>query len=107
MTASALIQVAGFALAFALALSGGAAALLADNAVKRLIGMLVALVAAVPALAVLGAPQPMLFAGVALAFAYTIVGVALIVRAQEDYGADEAPELDAADARDEPTDAPR
>ncbi|MGQ0533149.1 MAG: hypothetical protein ACT4OF_10745 [Caulobacteraceae bacterium] len=88
--------------AIALVIAGAAAALLSPSAIKRLAALTIAGLGALAALA-LWAPQAVT-AGVAIMFAQLAVGVALVVRLQESYGAIEAPELDAADAESEPQD---
>lgn len=83
--------------AIALVVIGAGAALLLDNAIKRLAGLMIAGFGAVLVLAVLGAPDGAMVAGVAILFAQLIVGVAIVVRLQESYGAIEAGDVDAAD----------
>jgi hypothetical protein len=83
--------------AIALVVIGAGAALLLDNAVKRLAGLMIAGFGAVFALAALGAPDGAMVAGVAILFAQAVVGVAIVVRLQESYGATEAGEIDKAD----------
>lgn len=89
------------AIAVALLLCGAFAAWAAANAIKRLAAVTIALVAAVMAGAALGAPGVLLIGGAGVAFAYFAVGAALVVRAQEEYGAVETSEIDSADARDD------
>jgi hypothetical protein len=91
--------------ATALLIAGAAAALLSPNAIKRLAGLTIAGLGALAALAALGAPDVALIAGVAVLFAQLAIGVAIVVRLQESYGAIETPEIDAADAQSEPRDA--
>ena len=100
MMAAALLEPLLAAAAIALVITGAAAALVQANAVKRVIGLTIAGFGAIAALAGLGAPDAALVAGVAIVFAYSVVGVALIVRLQESYGAIEAPEIDASDQDD-------
>lgn len=88
------------AAAIALVVIGAVAALVQANVVKRVIGLAIAGFGAIAALAALGAPDGALVAGVAIVFAQTVIGVVLIVRLQESYGAIEAPEIDAADRDD-------
>jgi len=92
------------ALVLAVSLVGGGAvtAFASSNALKKLAAVLTALVGAGVALAVLGAPSATIAAALAIAFGYSVVGVAVVVRLQEAYGAIEASELDAADEQDEP-----
>ncbi len=97
-----IAEVAALAVATFLTLAGAVAALSSGNAMKRLAGVLVALVGAALALAALGAPEESLTTAVAIAFGYAVVGVAVIVRLQETYGGVGAAEVDAADAQSEP-----
>lgn len=90
------------ALAAALVMAGAATAWTSPNVVKRLAGVMIALLGAIMGLAALGAPNGVLVGGVAAAFGYVAVGAALSVRLQEAYGAVETPEIDAADEEDEP-----
>lgn len=83
--------------AIALVVIGATAALLLANAIKRIAGLVLAGFGATLALAALGAPDSALVAGVTLLFAQTVVGVAIVVRLQESYGAIEAPDVDSAD----------
>jgi hypothetical protein len=87
--------------AIVLVLAGAMATLMFANAVKRLAGLAIAGFGAIAALAALGASDGALVAGVAIVFAQAVVGVALIVRLQESYGAIEASEIDAADRGDD------
>lgn len=100
MMTPALLEPLLAAAAIALVVIGAAAVLVQANAVKRVIGLAIAGFGAIAALAALGASDGALVAGVAIVFAQTVVGVVLIIRLQESYGAIEAPEIDAAD-RDE------
>lgn len=93
-------QLAG---AVVLLLIGVAMAWASANTAKRLAGLLIAQLGAMLGLAVLGAPQGAIIAGVALAFAHVLVGAALIVRLQEAYGGVEVAEFDAADEQSEPS----
>ncbi len=72
------------------------------NILKRVVGIVIADLGALLALATLGAPASMLIAGIGAAFAALLVGIALIVRLQESYGGVEALDFDAADQNDEP-----
>jgi hypothetical protein len=83
--------------AIALVVIGGVAALLLANVVKRIAALIIAGFGAIVALAALGAPDSALVVGVAVVFAQTVVGVAILVRLQESYGAIEASEIDSAD----------
>ena len=100
MTSLALMV--GLALAIALVAGGAAAAFASSNALKKVAAILTALGGATLAAALLGAPSSALLAGAAIAFAYCVVGVAVVVRLQEAYGSIETSELDAADEQDEP-----
>lgn len=92
----------GLALAMALVLGGAVAAFASGNALKKVAAILSALVGAGLAAALLGAPSGTLIAVAAIAFAYCVVGVAVLVRLQEAYGSIETSDLDAADEQDEP-----
>ena len=92
----------GLALAIALVAGGAVAAFASSNALKKIAAVLTALVGAALAAAMLGAPDGVLIAVAAVAFAYCALGVAVVVRLQEAYGSIEASELDAADEQDEP-----
>ena len=89
------------AIAVALLLCGAFAAWAATNAIKRLAAVTIALVAAIMAGAALSAPDVLLIGVAGVAFAYLVVGAALVVRAQEEYGVVETSEIDSADARDD------
>lgn len=90
--------------AIALVMIGAATALLFSNVIKRVAGLLIAGFGALGALAVLGAPDGALVVGVAILFAYTATGAAIVVRLQEAYGSVETLEIDAADAEREAQD---
>lgn len=90
----------------ALMMAGVVTGWTSENIAKRVVGGLIALSGAVLALAVLRMPAAMLMAGVGVAFATMLAGAALLVRAQESYGAIETPALDLADA-DNDTPEPR
>lgn len=83
-------------------MAGAATAWISANIAKRLVGLALALIGAVMALAGLGAPSEVSSAGVAVGFGQIALGIALLVRLQEAYGATEAPEIDAADGESEP-----
>lgn len=87
--------------AAALAMIGAAAALLSGNAIKRLGGVLVSGFGAIASLAAMGAGSQAVVAGVAVLFAYAVLGAAIVVRLQERYGSIEAPDIDAADGEDD------
>ncbi|WP_156767566.1 hypothetical protein [Candidatus Viadribacter manganicus] len=92
------------ACAVALVMIGAAAVLLLSNAIKRLAGLLIAGFGAIGGLAALGASDGALIVGVAVLFAQTAIGAALVVRLQEAYSAIDAVEIDAADADDDAQD---
>lgn len=92
----------GLALAVALVAGGAVAAFTSSNALKKVAALLTALVGAALAIALLGAPSSVLIAVAAIAFAYCVVGVAVIVRLQEAYGSIEISDIDGADEQDEP-----
>ena len=102
MSPALVASAAAFAVAIALALIAALTAHASANATKRLVAVIVALFAAILALAALGAPQTALIAAGAVAFAYCVIGVALVVRLQEAYGVVEVAEFDAADEASEP-----
>lgn len=85
--------------AVALTMIGAIAAWAAANALKRLVGLVIALIGAMLAAAALGAPAPFLVAGAGLIFAHLALGLSLLVRLQESYGAVETTEIDAADRK--------
>ncbi len=72
------------------------------NAVKRVCGLTLVVLAVLVALAAVHAPQAAIMAGVAVAFAQMLIGAAVLVRLQEAYGVIEVAEFDAADAKAEP-----
>jgi hypothetical protein len=102
MTEGAL-QIVSLLATSALLVAGAGTALSAANVAKRVVGIVVAFIGAALALASLGAPEPALVGAIALAFGYCVIGVSLLVRLQEGYGASETPEFDSADAATEPT----
>jgi hypothetical protein len=93
----------GLALAVALIAGGAVTTFASNNALKKVTAVVSSLVGACVALALLGAPAAALVAGVALAFAYCIAGVAIAVRLQEAYGSVEQAHLDSVDDQDEPS----
>ncbi len=103
MAADVLLLRAELAVALVLLLSGAVAAWASGNVVKRIVGLLLAHVGAVLALAALGLPDVVLMLGVGVALAHLLIGAALLVRLQEAYGGVEAREFDAADEQTEPT----
>ncbi len=92
-----------FAASVALLMIGAVTAWTSTNVFKRVAGLVIALIAAILALAVLGAPSFALMAGVSAAAANLLIGLALLVRLQESYGGVETPEFDLADDQSEPT----
>ncbi len=93
--------------AIALLVAGAATALLAPNALKRLIGLGLATLGVLAALAALRSPEAVLVAGVTGLLGQFVIGVAITIRLQEEYGSIEAPEIDAADGGSEAQDAPQ
>jgi hypothetical protein len=102
MAPSVFADALALAVLAALIMAGAVTAWTASNAGKRLAGVLVALFAATAALALLGMPAEAMVTTVAIAFAYCVVGVSIMVRLQESYASTEAAEIDAADDGDEP-----
>ena len=102
MASGFIVQAAVLIGAFALLLMGAIAAWTAPNAMKRVAGVIVALIGASIAMAALQAPPSWLVAGAAIALAYCVVGTTVVVRLQEAYGAAEASALNAADDEGEP-----
>lgn len=90
--------------AIVLLVAGATTALTAPNAIKRLVGLIIAGFGVLASLAALQAPQEALVAAVAVVLAQTAVGVAIAVRMQEGYATAETPEVDAADAESEARD---
>jgi len=103
MALDVLIFRAEIAVALVMLLSGAVAAWASANVAKRIVGLLIAHLGAVLALAALGLPDAVLIAGTGVALAHLIIGAALLVRLQEAYGGVEAREFDAADEQTEPT----
>ena len=89
------------AAAIALVVIGATAALLLDNAIKRIVGLTIAGFGAIAGLAALSAPDSAVVASVAVVFAQAVVGVVIVVRLQESYGTIEAVEIDGADRDDD------
>jgi multisubunit Na+/H+ antiporter MnhC subunit len=92
------------AVALALFAMGAAALLTASSVGKRIMALAAINAAALYALAAMGAPQGALIAASVAGFAQIGLGVALMVRLKEDYGAVEVSDLDLADAQSERTD---
>lgn len=95
----ALAWITGIELAAAVALLvlGAVTAWATANAAKRLAGVQLALLGACLGVAALGAPTTFVLTAIAVAVALLALGIAIIVRLQESYGAIEAPDIDAAD----------
>jgi hypothetical protein len=89
------------AFACALIVIGVASGLVLTNAIKRLAGLVIAGFGALAALAAFGAPGGALVAAVAVLFAQTALGAAIVARLQESYGSVASPEIDAADVEDD------
>lgn len=99
---SAAIEIAGLIAATAMLMGGALTALTSVSVIKRLVGVIVALIAAAIATSVLGVLSTMILAAVAMSFAYCAIGVGILVRLQETYGAGDAAEIDATDDQAEP-----
>lgn len=95
--------IASFELAAAIALLvvGAVMAWSAANAPKRTAGVQIAMLGACIGLAALGAPGTFMLVAIAISIAHLALGLSIVVRLQESYGAVEAPEIDAADMRPE------
>ena len=89
------------AVAVALLMSGVFGAWVSTNAAKRVAALAVTFLGALLGAAALGAPSSVLIAGAAMGFSQLALGAVIVVRLQEDYGAVETREIDAADARDD------
>jgi len=98
MTSAILPQAASVMIAAAVLLAGVTTALSAASVTKRVIGVLVALIAAALVAAALDAPIGFIVGSVALVLAYGAIGAALLVVLQESYATSETKEIDAADA---------
>jgi hypothetical protein len=105
MPATDLIERLLAGAAVALLMIGAVTALVSANATKRLVGLGIAMLGALAALAALRAPEGAIIAGAAVLLAQVILGVAIIIRLHESYGGIETPDIDAADAEAEPRDA--
>ena len=86
----------------ALVMLGAVTAWSSTNVAKRLVGLVIANIAVMLALASLHAPDAALLGVLAIALAQFVIGAALVVRLQESYGVTETPELDGADEQGEP-----
>lgn len=86
-----------FAAALTLLVASAAIASAATHAVKKLMGAVLTVLAALVALAVIGAPAQALVAGAAAAFGLLVVGVGIAVRLQEAYGDVDQRALDGGD----------
>jgi hypothetical protein len=102
VTIAAILPSAAFAIAVVLVLLGILSAWTASNAITRLAGVAIALLGGICALAALGAPPSAQIVAGAAAFAYLLVGAAIVVLVQENYGSIEAAALDSADSGAEP-----
>lgn len=102
MVSGTFASAVALTVAFALLMAGAAAAWRSANIGRRLAGIVCAQIGAILALAILGAPPTATIGAVAICFAYTALGVAMIVRLQEGYASTEANEVDSADERSEP-----
>ncbi|MBN8606817.1 MAG: hypothetical protein J0L81_07855 [Caulobacterales bacterium] len=102
MSADPILARLLLAMATTLLLIGVIAAWTSTNLVKRVVGLLFAMLGALVGAAALAAPAALLMLGAGVALGYFLVAAALIVRVQEAYGAVEAAELDSADGVDEP-----
>lgn len=85
-----------------LLVAGGVTAWISISVGKRLVGVVIAQIGAALALAALHAPSQALIAGLVVAFVQLTLGVALLVRLQESYGATEVVEIDGGDGQSEP-----
>lgn len=90
------------ALSVALLALGAVMALSSANVAKRVAGLLLAHLAVLMALAALKLGGSVLMAGLGAALAALLLGVALLVRLQEAYGAVETLDMDVADSQSEP-----
>ncbi len=106
MSAVHVLQLAVLAGALALLALGASMAFTSANVLKRLVGVAIAHVGALTGALGLEAPATLALGCVAALFATLTLGAAIVVRLQEDYGAVEGPEIDAADQYDEPPDEP-
>lgn len=97
MALSAFALTIALAIAAALLMAGAVSAWTAASLGKRLAGLLVAHVAAIVCLALLGVATPAVLAGVAIALAYCALGAGLLARLQEAYASTEATDADRAE----------
>lgn len=102
MGAAAFALLAQIALGLAVLAVGALTAWVSNNAVKRVVGVGVCVIAAMLVLAALGAPAALIVAAAGILLAVLALGAALVVRLQETYAGVEAHEFDAADRTDEP-----
>ncbi|MET0181293.1 MAG: hypothetical protein ABW199_00245, partial [Caulobacterales bacterium] len=84
-------------MALAVIAFGGSVAFTSANAAKRLIGVVVAQSGAALGAIALGLPPAAAIAMLAAMLATLAIGAAISVRMQEDYGAIETPDVNAAD----------
>ena len=102
MAPDTLVERLELAAAAVVLIVGVTTALASANAVKRVCGLTLVMLAVLLALAALRVPQAALMAGLAVVFAQMLIGAAVLVRLQEAYGVIEVAEFDAADAKAEP-----
>lgn len=84
---------------------GVTATLLSTNLVKRLVGLVFAVMGAMLAGLAFAGPSGALTAGIVIGLAYLMVGAFLLIRLQEAFGSLEARDIDAADAAAESSEA--
>jgi hypothetical protein len=99
---SSVLDLLSFAAAVLLLFSGAGVALAAQNVTKRFIAIFIAMLGAMLAAAALHVNAANLMAGAAVAAAYVIIAIPVMIRVQEQYGGIEADGLDAADLAGEP-----
>ena len=96
-----------FTIALALVALAASLAFTASHWLKRVLGALMAQIAAILAAFALGAPAPLAIMGLGAWFASMLIGAALLVRLNEDYRTLERAEIDADEAESEaPESAP-
>ncbi len=99
--AALILQSAAAFILFAL---GAIALMTAGSVGKRMMGLATLSLAALYALAALGAPQSLLIAAAFAGLCQIVLGIGLMVRIKEDYGSAEARDLDDGDRESERTD---
>lgn len=102
MAPALLVLRLGLAASVVLLVCGATLAWSSASFTKRVAGVIIALSGAIAGVAVVGAPQAALIAGAVTLFAYATIGVGVLARLQEDYGATEIADIDRADAESEP-----